>query len=330
MQRLLAAESAHVAEIARAIRDFNPAFVSIAARGTSDNAARYAQYLWGAYARLPVALATPSLHTLYDAPPDLSRALVIGVSQSGQAEDARRVLADAREQGAFTLSITNDPDSPMAQTAAHHISLQAGPEISIAATKTYTAELTVMAMLAGALTESAEIRDALQQLPALARETLRLSEPISTWAERYRYMAQFATIGRGYNYCTAFEVNLKITELCYITGSGFSEADFRHGPIAMIQPGFPVITVAPAGKTLPKLVNLLEKLNERHAENLVISNDNTALALAHKTMRLPNIPEWLSPIIAVLPGQLFGFRLAQVMGHPVDKPEGLSKVTVTE
>ncbi len=330
MRRLLDAESAHVVAIAGAIRDFNPAFVSIAARGTSDNAARYAQYMLGAHARLPVALATPSLHTLYETPPDLSRALVMGVSQSGQSEDVRKVLADAREQGALTLSITNDPEAPMAQTAEYHIALHAGEEISIAATKTYTAELTAIAMLVDALIDDAGFHSALHKLPDAADETLLLCETIGSWAERYRYMTQFATIGRGYNYSTAFEINLKITELCYVTGSGFSEADFRHGPIAMIQPGFPVITLAPSGKTLPKLLDLLEKLHDKQAENLVISNDDAAFVHACKPMRLPRVPEWLSPIVAILPGQVFGLHLAQVKGHPVDKPRGLSKVTVTE
>jgi len=334
MQRLLAQQAETAQRIAAAIRTFNPAFVTIAARGTSDNAARYAQYLFGTHARMPVALATPSLHTLYQSPPNLSRALVLGVSQSGQGEDVRQVLDDAQKQGALTVAITNDETSPIAQIADYHLPLMAGEEVSVAATKTYTAQLTAIAMLVTALIDDGGLRDTLAQLPGFATQTLAefIEAPLSApqWVERYRYMDQFATIGRGYNYCTAFEVNLKIKELCYITGDAYSEADFRHGPIAVIHQGFPVLAVAPAGRTLPVVVDLLEKLHEKNAELLVISNDDAAFAHAQIAMRLPaDVPEWLTPVVAVLHGQVFAMRLAIVKGHEVDKPRGLTKVTVT-
>lgn len=334
LQRLISEETGTARTIADAIRAFDPAFIHIAARGTSDNAARYAQYLFGAHARLPVGLATPSLHTLYDTPPNLGRALVIGISQSGQSEDVRQVLEDAREQGALTVSITNDAESPMAQSAAHHLMLGAGEEISVAATKTYTAQLTAIAMLVTALTGDDEQRAMLAKLPHYASQTLthHIAGPLreTRWVERYRYMGQFAVIGRGFNYCTAFEINLKVKELCYITGDAYSEADFRHGPIAVIHQGFPVLAVAPKGKTLPVVVDLLKKLHEKQSELLVISNDDSAFEHARQTMRLPDdVPEWLSPVVAVLHGQVFAMRLALVKGHEVDQPRGLTKVTVT-
>jgi glucosamine--fructose-6-phosphate aminotransferase (isomerizing) len=333
LRRLIAEEGETARRIAGAIRAFNPAFISIAARGTSDNAARYAQYLFGAQARLPVALATPSLHTLYETPPDLSRALVIGISQSGRSEDIRQVLEDARGQGALTVGITNDAESPIAQTAEYHLCLRAGDEISVAATKTYTAQLGAIAMLVTALVDSDELRASLAKLPDLVAHTLDeyISSPLSEpgWVERYRYMDHFVTIGRGYNYSTAFEINLKIKELCYITGDPYSEADFRHGPIAVVNAGFPVIAVAPAGKTLPVVLDLLDKLHERKAELLVISNEEAAFAHAQNAMRLPAMPEWLTPITAVVHGQVFAMRLALVKGHEVDQPRGLTKVTVT-
>lgn len=317
-------------QIAAAIRAFDPAFVMIAARGTSDNAGRYAQYLFGITAGLAVGLATPSVHTLYDARPNLRRALVIGVSQSGQAADVARVIADGRQQGALTVTITNNANSPLAGASEYHLPLNAGEEISVAATKTYTAELTAIAMIATALTGDADMLSALSGVPNWMQQTLSLSESIPAWAERYRYMERFATIGRSLNYCTAFEVSLKIKELCYLTGVEYSEADFRHGPIAMVQSGFPVISIAPTGKTLPVMVDLLGKLKERKAENIVISNDDHALSLAHKAMRLPvGVPEWLSPLVAVIPGQVLAMNLAMAKGHEVDKPGGLTKVTIT-
>jgi glutamine---fructose-6-phosphate transaminase (isomerizing) len=326
---LLAEESENARKIGAAIRDFNPTFVSIAARGTSDNAGRYAQYLFGIHAGLSVGLAMPSIHTLYGKKPDLSRALVIGISQSGQSEDVRQVVADARTQGALTISITNDPASPMAHAAQYHIPLHAGEEKSVAATKTYTAQLTTVAMLVAALLDREELHDGLLKLPDYLRQTLALSGGIGGWAERYRYMERLVTLGRGYNYCTAFEISLKIKELCYVVGQEYSEADFRHGPIAVINPGFPVIVVAPAGQPLPVLVDLLQKLREKNAECLVVSNDEAACSLGVKSMRLPDLPEWISPVAAVLPGQIFAMNLASIKGYNVDQPRGLTKVTVT-
>jgi len=142
-------------------------------------------------------------------------------------------------------------------------------------------------------------------------------------------MERLVTLGRGYNYCTAFEVGLKIKELCYVVGQEFSEADFRHGPIAVIQPGFPVITVAMSGKALLVILDLLHKLGERQAECLVISNDDSALGMGHKAMRVPELPEWLSPIVGVIPGQVFAMSLAAAKGYDLDQPRGLTKVTYT-
>lgn len=330
--RRLLSEGSHTAKnIARAIREFDPAFVCIAARGTSDNAGRYAQYLMGIQANLAVALATPSVHTLYESPPNLSKALVIGISQSGQAADVLRVLTDARQQGALTVSITNNPESPMAQDAAYHLDLMAGEEISVAATKTYTAQLTAVAMLGAALVNRAELDDSLMHLPEFIAQTLETSGAVRERTERYRYMERFAVIGRGYNYCTAFEISLKIKELCYIIGEEYSEADFRHGPIAVIRPGFPVIVIAPGGKTQALVIDLLQKLNAQDAECIVIGSDETLQPYAQTFMRIPaDIPEWLSPIAAVIPGQIFAMQLAQVKGYDIDQPRGLHKVTITE
>lgn len=330
IRALLDGETETVQAIADAIRSFNPAFTYIAARGTSDNAARYAQYVFGALLRMPVALAAPSLHTIYEAPPDLSRALVIGISQSGASTDINRALTDARGQGALTVAITNNPESALAKAAHHHLYVHAGPERSVAATKTYTTELTAIAMLVNALVVSDSLASALAALPGLADETLSLAAPMTTWVQRYRYMETLVTVGRGFNYCTAFEIALKAKELNYVAADGYSEADFRHGPLALIQPGFPALVVAPSGKTLPGLLEFLDLLRERGAEALVISNDAEALSRARHAMRIPDMPEWISPICAVLPGQLFAMHLAREKGLDLDAPRGITKVTITE
>ncbi len=326
---LISHQEQYVQEIAKAIHDFKPAFVMIAARGTSDNAARYAQYALGIQAKLPVALATPSVHTLYGAQPQMGNALVIGISQSGQSADVRQVLTDAAAQGALTMSITNDPQSPLAQSTRFHIDLGVGLERSVAATKTYTAELMAIAMLVEALTTASF--ETIARVPQWMAITLEQNEAVGEWAQRYRYIEQLATIGRGYNYCTAFEISLKIKELCYIVSEQYSEADFRHGPIAIVEQGFPVIVVAPKGKPQAQLLDLLSELDHKKAECLVISNDDAALAYARNPMRLPDdLPEWLSPLCTVIPGQYFAYYLAQERGLNVDAPRHLNKVTSTE
>lgn len=330
IRRLLAEQQVNIARIAAAIREYDPAYVVIAARGTSDNAGRYAQYLMGIEANLPVMLATPSVHTLYQSPPKLFGSLVIGISQSGRSEDIFRVIEDANAQGALTLTITNNPDSRIAQAGKHHIDLLAGEEISVAATKTYTAQLTALAMLVAALVDKPALNGALSSLPALVTETLQISETIPDWVQRYRYAEQFAAIGRGYNYATAFEIGQKVKEMCAVTVEEYSEADFRHGPIAIIQRGFPVILIAPQGKPAPVLRDLLDRLCKLKAETLVISNDHDILSSAAQQMPLPAvIPEWLSPVAAVIPGQIFAFHLTLARGLPVDAPEGISKITDT-
>lgn len=330
IRTLLDAEAGTAATIAAAIRAFDPAFTYIAARGTSDNAARYAQYVFGTMLRMPVALAAPSLHTIYSTPPDLSRALCIGISQSGASTDINRALADAKAQGALTVAITNNPESALANAADYHLYIHAGPERSVAATKTYTTELAAIAMLVNALIVSDSLAASLAALPALAQQTLVLSAPMTNWVQRYRYMEKLVTIGRGINYCTAFEIGLKCKELNYITADGYSEADFRHGPLALIAPGFPALVVTPEGETLPGLLEFLDLLNERGAETLVISNAEAAIGRARYAMHLPEMPEWISPICAVLPGQLFAMHLAREKGYALDTPRGITKVTITE
>ena len=325
IERLLKDGLALTDSVAAAIRDFNPVFACIAARGTSDNAAHYAQYMFGGLLRTPVMLATPSLHTVYGTPPDLSKALVIGISQSGQAEDVRAVLSDANQQGALTLAITNFDESPLALTAKYHLPLLAGRELSVAATKTYSAQLTVIAMLTSALAESDAIA-----LPRLAAQALRLSEDIEGWAQRYRYINRLVTLGRGFNYATACEISLKVKELSYIASEGYSEANFRHGPIAAIDRGHPVILASPHGRNLAGMVDMCQRLSEMGAETLVISNNSDLLSHGRQAMTIPSTQEWLSPILAVIPGQIFAMLQALARGYEADKPRGLSKVTITE
>ncbi len=331
--RLLAAEGENVTRLTETFRKdgkytFN--YVLIAARGTSDNAARYAQYLFGIHNQLQVALATPSVFSMYRQPPDLSGALVIGISQSGQSPDIVSVLSEASRQGRPTLAITNFPDSPLAKAAQGHIHLNTGPEKAVAATKTYTSSLAALALFSASLSGDGGLMKDLLNLPDQMERTLQGVHPVMNRVERYRYMDHCIVIGRGYNYSTAFEIALKIKELTSTVTEQYSPADFRHGPIAMLHTGFPVILIAPRGPVFGDMQAMVAQLKQHGAELLVISEDASLLEQAELPLALPaGIPEWLSPMAAVLPGQLFGLALAQARHLNADQPEGLTKVTET-
>jgi glucosamine--fructose-6-phosphate aminotransferase (isomerizing) len=328
-RRMIEAEAENVRRIARAVQGrFNYGFLT--ARGSSDNAGRYAQYLFGAHNRLPVALATPSLFTLYSSPPRLDGALVIAVSQSGQSPDIVEVVAEGRRQGRPTIAITNDPASPLAEAAEYNIHLHAGRELAVAATKTYTASLMALALLSAALEEAPDRLDRLSRIPDFMSNTLAGVGPIMPRVERYRYMSHSIVIGRGFNYATAFEVALKIKELTRTITEPYSSADFRHGPIAMVRDGFPVMIIALRGSVYADIHSLVAELRRKEAEILIISDDPDLLRQAHLAMPLPTgLEEWLTPLVAVLPGQLFGLSLAQARGLDPDSPVGIQKVTET-
>ncbi len=332
IRTLLKSQRKSVEQIARAIRDYKPAFAFLAARGTSDNAGRYANYLWGARNGLPLALATPSLFTYYGQPPRLKNALVVGISQSGQSPDIVSVVEEGKRQGNLTLAITNAPHSPLARTADFVLDIQAGPEKAVAATKTYTTELMAIAMLSAALKGRQSDWEDLRRVPAWMQEALKHDALIEQAAQRYLYMRQCVVLGRGFNYATAFEWALKLKELTYVEAEPYSSADFQHGPIAMVERGFPVMAVVSKGKVLDSLLDVLTQLRKDFlAELLVISNSPKALSLASLPLAIPSeMPEWLSPLINILPAQLFAYHLTLAKGFNPDQPRMIKKVTETK
>jgi glucosamine--fructose-6-phosphate aminotransferase (isomerizing) len=330
LARLLELEADNARRIAADLRERGIRYAIIAARGTSDNAARYGQYLLGAHNRLPVGLATPSLFSIYDEPPRLDGVLVVGISQSGQSADIVSVLTEGRRQGAPTLAITNEPSSPLAGEADYVLALHAGEERAVAATKTYAAQLAALALLSCALEEGPEHLRALHQVPQAMGQTLEAEGRIAATVERYRYMEACVVLGRGFNYATAFEIALKLKELNYLIAESYSSADFMHGPIAVVGGGFPAMVVAPSGKMFATMRAFSLELKARGAELLVISDRQTLLREAVTPLTLPQgVPEWLSPIVAVVPGQLFALHLTLTKGNDPDQPRGLEKVTIT-
>ncbi len=328
---LLETQRGVVETVARHIRARDVQFAFLAARGTSDNAGRYANYVWGGLNRLPVALATPSLFTFYEQPPALKNALVVGISQSGQSPDIVSVLEEGKRQGSLTLAITNSPDSPLAAAADFVIDITAGPEHAVAATKTYTAELMAIAMLSAALDGSPALWDELTRVPAWIRTTLLENTFVEQAVQRYRYMQECVVLGRGYNYATAFEWALKLKELTYTLAEPYSSADFQHGPVAMITHGFPVLAVAARGKVLDSVVeNLAHLRTHLQAELVVVSNSPRTDDLAQVTFRIPEaLPEWLSPLVSIVPAQLFAYHLTLARGYNPNLPRTIQKVTET-
>ncbi len=329
VDKLLRLESKPVKQFTDQVRGSFDSIL-IAARGTSDNAARYAQYLFGAQNRLPVALATPSLFTLYRKPPILKRTLVIAISQSGQSPDIVAVVEEASRQNQTTLAITNDTNSPLAKAAGYVINLHSGLEKSTAATKTYTASLAAMALVSCSLASKSDKLDMLRKIPDAMDRTLALTKAHLPLMERYRYMDRLTVIGRGYNYATSFEIAIKIKELTGTLADSYSSADFRHGPIAVVNNGYPVMVIATHGNTARDLHTLVIELLSRGSEIIAISDIPAILKAARLSLPIAeNWPEWLSPLITVLPGQYFALMLTLNKNLNPDQPAGITKVTET-
>ncbi len=319
-------------QIAQAIQAREVQYVFLAARGTSDHAGVYAQYVWGSLNRLPVALAAPSLFTRYGGWPRLANALVVGISQSGQSPDVVEVIAEGRRQGAPTLAITNNPASPLAQAAEFTLDIRAGQENAVAATKTYTTELLAIAQIAAALSPAPEQHLAdLALVPAAVQAALAGEAAIQRLAETHAADKQCVILGRGYNYATALEWALKLKELAYILADPYAAPDFMHGPIALIHPGFPVLAVAPSGAVFEDLLPLLRRLrHDLGARLLVLSDRDEALSIGQEAINLPaGVPEWLSPLVAIVPAQLYCYHLTRACGYDTEAPRTLRKVTET-
>lgn len=335
VRRTAQEERPSLARVAEAIKRHNPSLILIAARGTSDNAATYAKYLWGLYTGLPVALAAPALTTLYEAPLSLRHAVVVGISQSGESTDIVEVVRAARTVGALTVAVTSNAESTLANVAAELAFCPSGPERSVAATKTYTAQLAVLGHLAASYSGDQELLAALERVPDAMQRVLKAEPELTALAQRYATLQSCAVVARGLNYCTALETALKLKETCYVLADPYSAADLRHGPIAIVEPGFPALLFAAPGRAYASMHELSETLRAKGAETLVFSSEREALdaATAPITLPPPVAPglagEAVSPLIYAVAGQLFAHALCLAKGRDPDRPRGLQKVTLT-
>ncbi len=333
--RFLATQSASVDAIAESIRSREIDHVVIAARGTSDHAAIYAQYVLGVRNGLTVGLATPSVVSVYGAQPRLTRTLVLAISQSGASPDIVAVVDAARRQGAPTVALTNDPSSPLAERADWTLDLSAGPERAIAATKTYTASLLAVAALSAALIADPAARVADQAAVALVPDALAamlaLEPEMTRIALDHAHADRLLVIARGFEYATAREWAIKIKELAQVFADPYSAADFQHGPVALVEPGVPVIAIVRDGPTAAGLIEQLARLREDLDARLAIVSDvPEALVSATWPVAVPPPPaEWLAPIATIVAGQLHAMALTTARGLDPDAPRNIHKVTRT-
>ena len=314
-------EGARVLELGAQLGARRPAGLMIAARGSSDHAAVYAKYLFGARVGMPVALAAPSLITLYERAPRLDRWVAVGISQSGASPDVVRVIEEARAQGCVTLAITDRLESPLARAAEHVVALGLGGERAVAATGSLTTTLLALAHLAAGW--RGEDDPELARAPQLAADALGAQDAACELAEAIAEHSACAVVGRGFGFPVALEWALKLKELAGLFAEPFSAADYRHGPIALATNGAPVFAIELHGPAAPDVRRLGDELRARGARVVRVCDESDA------DLCLPEAPEWLAPIPAAIAGQLLAYSLARARGRDPDRPAGLRKVTRT-
>jgi len=342
VERLLAEGRPEVAAAAAAIRAADPGWVSLVARGTSDHAAIHLRYLIETELGIPAGMAAPSTVTIYGAELRWRGGLVLAVSQSGRSPDIVAVIAAARAGGAVTVAIVNDPASPLAAAADHVIDCRAGEERSVAATKSYVAQLAAGAALVAALSRSAALREALPRMPAALRDSLAVAS--AAVDDHAAIVAEFAAsersivIGRGFEYPTALETALKLKETSRLFAEGYSSADFSHGPVVLTGPEVPILAIRPDGRMGPLVDEGIAAALATGSVPWVVGGPGVAAAGLPpgmdpaRVIALPlphGLPDALVSLATILPGQLLAEAVSRRRGYDPDAPPGLLKVTLT-
>jgi len=331
--RRLLGHDAEIARIAATMRDRDARLVRFVGHGSSDNAASYGVYALGLLPRWTAMRDSITLTVHYGTPLDMAGSTVIGLSQSGRTPDVLDYVRGARDAGAFTVAVTNDPSSELSAVADATIPLAAEPELAVAATKTYLNTLASLALLAGHVAGrgrelAAGIRGAADlleaALPGLERSTAKLALP-------FAYTGRMFVIGRGVEFATAREIALKLLETCRIAAEPLTTTDLAHGPIAALDPFFPVWAIASDDGTLPTVQEAATRTREMGASLVASGTAAERIKGAAFTVPVP-LPEpaLLSPLLSVVPGQLFASALARARGLDPDAPHGLAKVTLAQ
>lgn len=306
--------------------------VYFAARGTSDHASIYASYLISTLVGIPTALALPSVITAYNGKLNLKDALVIGVSQSGKAADVLAVMERAKECGALTVSVTNDLASPMAEFGDYHLYCNSGLEESVAATKTFTSQMYLLALLAGRWADNDAFLSKLNSVPAACDELLSyVPDQIEKIIRRFTNTEHGFVLSRGYSLAVALETMLKLQETNYVKMKAYSVSDFWHGPLAQVDEGTFVILYAPEGPVLDNCKEMLEKLDSLGAEVVLVSDNVSILEGRELGFKIPNLGcDCVAPFMFALFAQVFACKLTAVKGRNPDRPRNLNKITITK
>jgi glucosamine--fructose-6-phosphate aminotransferase (isomerizing) len=298
------------------------------ARGSSDNASLFGRYALALRSGREAFLALPSVTTLYGRPP-ARRAAAVAISQSGRSPDIVEVMRAARSSPYPSLAVTNAPSSPLARAATHVVDLGVGEEVAVAATKSYTASVAVLALIAALDGGETGDESALASVPVAMADVVAAEVPRSA-IEVLSRADRIVVTGRGVNLATAHEVALKIQELTGCLVEALSPADLAHGPIRAIGPDTPVVALAPSGGSAASIREAVGAVRSRGAPVVLITDEPALMDDVDAVIELPaGVPEWLSPLTCVIPGQKLGVQLASAHGLDVDAPTGLSKVTET-
>ncbi|HPU44233.1 MAG TPA: SIS domain-containing protein [Dictyoglomaceae bacterium] len=316
-------------QIGQKIIKFDPQNIVFVARGTSNHAANWGKYYIESQVGIPVSLCAPSLFTIYKLPPNLKNSVVFAISQSGESEDICEVIEVANKQGALTIGITNNPESKLSKIAQECFFLNAGIEKSVAATKTYLAQLASLYFISNALKGRKSIEE-FDKIIAGMRNILEREEEIKEKVKPYKFMEHCAVLGRGFNLPTAMEAALKLKETSYVISQGYSSADFMHGPLALVSDGFPIFFFASKGESLANSIETLNILKEKGSSIFLFSNE-LSLAKDYDGIFIEcEISEYVSPILLIYPAQFFAYHLAILKGRDPDNPRNIRKVTITK
>ena len=305
--------------------------ICFVACGTSYHASLTGKYLIESLAGIPtdVILASEfkySANTLND------KTLVIFISQSGETADSLKAL-DVANETSETLGIVNVAGSSITRRAKHVIQTQAGPEIGVAATKTYVAQLTAIYLFAALISKNNELLNELDKVPDFIDEALESVDLVKELSKRYNYARDFFYLGRGYSYPTALEGALKLKEITYIHGEGYAAGELKHGPLALIDEGIPVVVIIPPGDNYRKTMSNLEEVKSRGANVLAIGSagDESLKSKVNDVIAINgDVKEIIAPLVYIVPLQLIAYYITLEKGHDPDKPKNLAKCVTVE
>ena len=304
--------------------------IVIAARGTSDHCGIYVKYLSEILLGIPTGLAAPSVNTLYGAGVLYRDALVIAISQSGMAQDALAVLADAKACGAITAAVTNDPDSPVAKSAEYSLDCAAEMERSVAATKTFTAQMFCLALFLAKWSKNGELLRALRALPEGLAEELAGAEKVLDAAKEFTFMQQCIVLGRGLLYPVALEAALKMMETTYTNARGFAISDFQHGPLALVSDNSPLFVYCASDETKMDVLNAAAQYAKLGAYVILVTDDKENAGDARKVFLVKKSGRYTAPFHFVVWAQLFACGLADAKRREPDTPRNIKKITITK